>query len=315
MRKRALASFVCVLLCAATTQEASAQLYAHRTQVPVPLDDTTRHSGFFPGIDYFADIQRSPRSTADDRAWDIRLAGSAELWRFGQHTSVLISAADEVVANAMKDGGFNPRGISWELGLAVVRRFGTFDWQLGFVHICRHEVDNTDHPQIQTTPADYVPTERTMSANGPRMAFILRPVALGKRLRLRGIVGGEAYFHKWDGRQAADTTIAMAVNSWMQARGAASAALRLDAELRRRTTLFVRGSGIGVLFTDAPGLPVSGPLQGNDRLEAGLRAPGGGGAIELYWAAERLFDDMMTPAPRASRISGFGVRLVGLNHF
>jgi hypothetical protein len=101
----------------------------------------------------------------------------------------------------------------------------------------------------------------------------------------------------------------------MQARAAGSAALRIDAELRRRTSLFVRGSGIGVLFTSAPGLPVSGPLQSNSRLEAGLRSPGGGGAIEVYWAGERLFDDLMTPEPRPSRISGFGIRLVGLNHF
>ena len=99
-----------------------------------------------------------------------------------------------------------------------------------------------------------------MSANGPRTSLILRPVVLGKRLRFRGVIGGEPYFHKWDGRQPPDTTPAMAVNSWMQARAAGSAALRIDAELRRRTSLFVRGSGIGVPFTSAPGLPVSGPL-------------------------------------------------------
>ena len=167
------------LLCGAASEPATAQLYAHRTLVPVPLDDTTRAIGFMPAIDYFADIQRSQGSAGDDRAWGIRLAGTAEVWRVGHGTAFLITAADEVAANGQKDGGFNPRGISWELGAAFVHRFGAFDWQLGFVHVCRHEIDNLDHPRIQDTPPDYVPTERTMSANGPRVSFIMHPASLG----------------------------------------------------------------------------------------------------------------------------------------
>jgi hypothetical protein len=296
-----------------------AQLYAHRTLVPVPLDDTTRALGFLPAIDYFADAQRSFGSAGDDRAWGIRLAGTAELWRFGRGMSVLLSAADEVAANAHKDGGFNPRGISWELGLAVVRRFAAFDWQVGFVHVCRHEIDNTDHPQIPITPPDYVPTERTMSANGPRTALIFRRIALGsvagRRLQLRGAIAGESYHHKWDGRTAPDTSSSMSFDSWMQARGAASGALRLEIELWRRSAVFVRGSGIGVFFRGADGYPVSSTVRSNHRFEAGWRMPGSGAALELYVATERLFDDVMTPAPRPSRMTGVGFRLAERTHF
>jgi hypothetical protein len=304
---------------AAIAHPSHAQLYAHRTLVPVPLDDTTRAIGFLPAIDYFADAQRSFGSAGDDRAWGIRLAGTAELWRLGRGTSVLISAADEVAANAHKDGGFNPRGISWELGLAVVRRFAAFDWQVGFVHVCRHEIDNTDHPQIPTTPPDYVPTERTMSANGPRTALIFRPITLGsiggRRLQLRGALAGESYHHKWDGRAAPDTNSSMSFDSWMQARGAASGALRLEMELWRRSAVFVRGSGIGVFFRAADGYPVTSAVRGNHRFEAGWRMPGTGAAFELYLATERLFDDVMMPAPRSSRMTGIGFRLAERTHF
>jgi hypothetical protein len=296
-----------------------AQLYAHRTLVPVPLDDTTRSIGFLPGIDYFADVQRSSGSAGDDRAWGIRLAATAEAWRIGRRTSILVSAADEVAANAHKDGGFNPRGISWELSLAIVRRSGAFDWQLGFVHVCRHEIDNTDHPLIQDTPPNYVPTERTMSANGPRASLILHPAVVGsvfgRRLTVRAAVAGESYHHKWDGRSAADTTPSMAFDNWMQAQGAASGALRLEAEVWRQSTLFVRASGIGVFFRAAPGYPVSSSLRGNHRFEGGWRLPGAGAALELYVATERLFDDIMMPAPRPSRMTGIGLRVSERTHF
>jgi hypothetical protein len=306
-------------LSASIARPMHAQLYAHRTLVPVPLDDTTRAIGFLPAIDYFADAQRSFGSAGDDRAWGIRLAGTAEMWRVGRGMSFLLSAADEVAANALKDGGFNPRGISWELGAAFVRRFAAFDWQVGFVHVCRHEIDNTDHPQIPSTPAGYVPTERTMSANGPRTALIFHPIALGtlggRRLHLRGAVAGESYHHKWDGRSAPDTTPSMAFDSWMQAQGAASGAIRLEMELWRRSTIFVRGSGIGVFFRAADGHPVTSGVRGNHRFEAGWRMPGTGAALELYLATERLFDDVMTPDPRPSRMTGIGFRLAERTHF
>jgi hypothetical protein len=307
------------LLAAAIAAPLQAQLYAHRTLVPVPLDDTTRSAGFLPAIDYFADVQRSSGSAGDDRAWGIRLAGTAELWRVRRTTSVLVSAADEVAANSLKDGGFNPRGISWELGVSVVHRFAAFDWQLGFVHICRHEIDNTDHPRIPATPPDYAPTERTMSANGPRTALIMRSrevgSVFGRRLTVRGILAGESYAHKWDGRSAPDTTPSMAYNSWIHALGAASGALRIEADVGRRNAVFVRASGISVLFRSTPANPVISRVRKNHRLEAGLRVPGAGAAFEVYVATESLFDDVMTPAPRASRMTGIGLRLAERTHF
>lgn len=319
MRRSLLTVVPCVALVLGVVHSVPAQMYANRTLFPVALDDTTRSAGFFPGITYFADIQRSAGSAGDDRAWTIRLAGTAELWRFGQRTSLFISAADEVAANAMKDGGFNPRGISWELGLGLVRRFGWGDWQLAFVHYCRHEIDNTDHPGLEPDPAGYVPTKRTMSANGPRSTFILRPIALGtvagRRLRLRGAVAGETYHHKWDGRQGPDTTLAMSRESWMRAQGASSGALRLEAELTPRTTAFLRASGIAVWFGGDPASAIPSAARSNQRIEVGSRMLGSGGTIEVYGALERVFDDVMTPAPRPSRAAGIGVRLAGLNHF
>src|ERR671932_24300 len=81
---------VAALLAVGAPRSASAQLYAHRTLVPVPLDDTTRAIGLLPAIDYFGDVQFSSGSAGNDRAWGIRLAGNAELWRASHATTFLI---------------------------------------------------------------------------------------------------------------------------------------------------------------------------------------------------------------------------------
>lgn len=107
----------------------------------------------------------------------------------------------------------------------------------------------------------------------------------------------------------------MAFDSWMQARGAASGAIRLEMEFGRGSALFVRGSGIGVFFRAVDGHPVTSLLCGNHRIEAGWRMPGSGAALELYLATERLFDDVMMPNPRPSRMTGIGFRLAERTHF
>jgi hypothetical protein len=132
---------------------------------------------------------------------------------------------------------------------------------------------------------------------------------------MRGIVAGESYAHKWDGRVAADTTPSMAYNSWIHARGAASGALRIEAETWKRSAVFLRASGIGVLFRSTPTNPVVSKIRATHRLEAGWRMPGGGAALELYVATERLFDDVMMPTPRPSRMTGVGLRLAEKTHF
>src|SRR5262245_15678606 len=125
---------------------ARAQMFAHRVVLAVPLDDTTRAVGLLPGFSYFADIERAGHSTNDERAWDARLGGTNELWRLWPATSFLIGTADEMVANSLKDGGFNPRGISWQLEIGAAHSFRYGTAQLDFVHYCRHAIDDIDPP-------------------------------------------------------------------------------------------------------------------------------------------------------------------------
>jgi hypothetical protein len=321
VRARAARVLACLATIAASVARptaAHAQLFAHRAMVPVPLDDSTRRNGLLPGFSYMADLQRGWGSAGDDRAWDARLAGTIELWRVSRRTALLFAAADELVANSRRDSGFNPRGISWELSAGAAHRFdraGGLTVHLDFVHYCRHAVDNLDTPALLPEPGDTL-SQRTMSANGPRLRVIAPVMRAGGRVRVRGAVAAERYQQQWDGRQTLDGSVATErLDAWLYARGAASTDVRVDIGPDGRSSLFVRGSGIVVLFAGAPAEPGASRGRANHRLEIGWRAPGSGGALELYGATERLFDDLGTLVPRPSRVVGIGLRLAERNQF
>jgi len=305
-----------VLAAAFPAAAADAQMFAHRNMIPVPLDDSTRAIGLLPGLSYYADIERAWRSQADERAWDARLAGSIELWRVTRNTSVLIETADELVANSLKDGGFNPRGISWELSIGVVHRFGSLTAQLDFAHYCRHAIDNLNPPGPAYFVPGYVVTQRTMSVNGPRLRLISPAVRAGSRVTIRAAVAGERYQTQWDGREVEQNVSAPpTADSWKAARGSLGADLRIDTEIGKRNFIFVRASTIDVLFAGTADQPVTSTQHENHRFELGWRARGGDGALELYGAVENLFDDLSSIGPQPSHIVGIGVRLAALNQF
>jgi hypothetical protein len=295
---------------AAAPRTALAQLFANRTLVNVPLDDSLRKAGFLAGFDFLGGAQHSWQSAGGDRAWDIHLVNDAELWRFNRNTTVVAGTATEVVANDLKDGGFNPRGVSWELGIGFHRRIASAVAQFSFVHYCRHAIDSADPPGPEYSIPGYVPQQRTASFNGFRTSINSPPVQLGNRLWVRASVAGEVYRDQWDSQVIADDP-----DSWRHARGASLAAIRLEAPLTARQALFVRGVTTGVLFQTSGIRPNVRALRETHRIEGGLRAYGHLAAMEFYLVSEDLFDDLMTPSPRGSHILGFGIRAVGLNGF
>lgn len=144
----------------------------------MPRADVSRRArriGLLPGFSYFADIQRG-RSTDDERAWDARLGGTIELWRLSRVTSILIGTADEMVANSLKDGGFNPRGIGWQLEIGAAHRFRYGTVHLDFVHYCRRS-----RISIRRGPRTTFPATSRLSARCRSMV----PASASSRLRCR----------------------------------------------------------------------------------------------------------------------------------
>ena len=307
MRRRII---LLLAICAFST--AHGQMFAARSVIAVPLDDTSKVSGFLPAFYYSGELQRGWHSAGDDRAWDARLVGTIEMWRSkSQRTSFVIISGDEMVANDRKDGGFNPRGISWELDGAAVHRFRATALELAVVHYCRHEIDNVDPPGPAYYVPGYVPTERTISINGVRLQVMAPEVSWRGTTHVRAAFGGEMFAHAWDGR----TPKTSMENSWSQARGAGRLVLRLDQNFIGSSTLFARGFGLGMLFHGDESAPVASAMQSVHRFEAGVHLPGTAGALEVYGAVEHTFDDLNTPIARPSHVAGFGIRLMARNQF
>ena len=305
-------SAIVFVLAACAFSAAQGQMFAARSVIAVPLDDTSKVSGFLPAFYYAAELQRGWQSAGDDRAWDARFVGTIEMWRSkSQRTSFLIISGDEMVANDRKDGGFNPRGISWELDGAVVHRFRATALELAIVHYCRHEIDNVDPPGPAYYVPGYTPTERTISLNGFRLQVMAPQVSWRGQTHVRAAFGGEVFGHAWDGRNPKTSV----VNSWSQARGAGRLVLRVDQNFIGRSTLFARGFGLGMLFREDENAPVVAGMQSVHRFEVGIHLPGSAGALELYGATEHTFDDLNTPAPRPSRVTGIGLRLTARDQF
>ncbi len=77
-----------------------------------------------------------------EHAWIQRLGGYIELFRISETTSLALLGNIEFIANADNDIRFNPRAIFWEEGFLFTQKTGNSFWQIGYMHRCKHDVDN-----------------------------------------------------------------------------------------------------------------------------------------------------------------------------
>ncbi len=80
----------------------------------------------------------------DTHAWHHEIGGFIELRR-SHRSSLLVTTQIEFVADPNNEISFNPRAVFWEEGIVYTRRTNAgFDWQLGYYHRCKHDVDNLE---------------------------------------------------------------------------------------------------------------------------------------------------------------------------
>ncbi|HEY3876878.1 MAG TPA: hypothetical protein VGM92_15535, partial [Candidatus Kapabacteria bacterium] len=94
---------------------------------------------------YFAELQRGFGSDSDRWAWSVTMGAAWEFARWGGNKSLLAFTGMELIANNHNDIDFKPRGAMWEEGLFyTVQQDTSFDWQIGTIYRCRHDLDNID---------------------------------------------------------------------------------------------------------------------------------------------------------------------------
>ncbi len=279
-----------------------AQLIVSRNILPITLVDSAP-AGFLPNVDFYGEAQRGFGSAEDELAWDVKIAGVLELYRWNRRTSLLAFAGHELTANLFNSIGFNPRGAIWEETVFLVRRASVFDWHVGLFHRCRHEIDNSHPPDESAIDPSYVPTARLLSLTGVHAGLASTERPLGSRAVVQWFVRAEGYATTTDNRTPRNTVAPY----WKRGIGATAAGARFARDVGSTQRLYARAWGSVMLFYRGPDESgVDGETQW--RGEIGYRAMGRGGGVDLFAAYEQTFDDVTRPVPQPSRLFGVGIR-------
>jgi hypothetical protein len=279
-----------------------AQLVVSRNVLALPARDSSTDRGFLPRVDFFGEAQRGFGSAADELAWNVKLGARIELYRWSARTSLVGVAGHEMTANPFNSIGFNPRGAIWEESLLLWHRTAHLDWWLGPFHRCRHEIDNSHPPDESRIDPSYEPTARLLSLTGVHGGVSSRPLSLGAA-RWRWYARAERYATTTDNREPRNTLAPF----WKRALGSATLGGRIARDAAPDAQLYAHAWGTVMTFSRGPD-QAGVSLQPHWRSEAGLRITGRGGAMDLYTAYERTFDDLTRPTPQPSGVFGIGVR-------
>lgn len=125
--------------------ESSAQIKPSRSLFIEPLDKRVA-----PGVAadgwFGAEAFRGWESYGNEQAWQFRLHGYIEPYRFGDDSTATFTTSfnfhHELTANPFNDLGFNPRTARWEESLLLHARVAPFTIQTGWFHRCKHEIDD-----------------------------------------------------------------------------------------------------------------------------------------------------------------------------
>lgn len=78
----------------------------------------------------------------NEHAWNTKIGGFVELLRTRSEWSLAFVSHIEFVANPHNNIRFNPRAVFWEEGFLLTKRAGRGYWQVGYLHRCKHDIDN-----------------------------------------------------------------------------------------------------------------------------------------------------------------------------
>jgi hypothetical protein len=281
-----------------------AQMIVTRNLMLTALDDSTGAGQFLPHAQFSAEVQGGFGSARGEQAWNIKLGGLLEFYRWGTRSALIGLAGHELTANPYNNISFNPRGAFWEESVLFLTRRAALDWHLGGFFRCRHELDNAEPPSNRVARAGYTPTSRLVILSGVQGGITSRELTITRRTSLRGFLRVEWYAFTSDERtpQATEGPV------WEDAFGTTFLGGRWRYEITPSLTTYARAWGSVMYFArDRSGAAGIHP-ELNARLESGLRAAGARGGMDFYAAVERFFDDLSRPAPQRSTVLYIGVR-------
>lgn len=138
---------VLVMLSGMVVSETTAQRLIERDVILNPLahhtvDIADNERQWFTQTGGWGSFGRYAFSRDDYHLWYQELATYVEIYRRGNHSSLLFTGQIEFIANHDNDINFNPRGIIWEEGFLYSLNRQDYYLQFGYYHRCKHDIDN-----------------------------------------------------------------------------------------------------------------------------------------------------------------------------
>ena len=270
-----------------------------------PLHDTTIDSGPLAQAAFTFEMARGWRSLEDEQAWQLRLHGLVELWRFNEDLTVAFTAHHELTASPYSSIGFNPRTARWEEQILVQGQVENILWTAGVLHRCKHDIDNNEPPNDDTSNVQYIPTRRAVILSGIKANVQHSlPFATAGAFTLSTSLGADYYPISEDYRTPGGND----EGSWKDMEGAVNARLDLSVALSDLWSVTMATWASVPWFTarnmDDNGIPFDGRAE--LRLTARRNV-----SIDAFIAVDHQFDEVVYLSPQPTTVVQVGLRLGG----
>lgn len=276
---------------------ATAQLQVTRDVLLDPFVDSAQATGFLQGHGVMLEVNRGFGSTDGEVAWNTKAGGVIELYRWEGDAVLSLLLGNEMIGNAKNDIGFNPRQVRWEEALVFSKKLGQFTMQLGGIHQCKHDVDNSD-PLDSDDPDITAIAKRVIILSGPYVSVIVPTFRPIDQLSISTYARADWY--------PASSEYRFPANS--RGRSLADAAANVSAGGRISYLVGTAAQGY-ILGWGAWSFPGGNFAESfSFRAEAGIGLKGRVGALHPYIAIERFADDLTRYFPQRSTVTQLGLR-------
>lgn len=108
------------------------------------VKDTTKGAKYLRQNGLWGNLARGFKSTDERFAWSMSFGGIIQFVE-GENSMIYLQGDVDVLSDIYNDISFNPRAIFWTEGLVYgLRLDSTNELHLGYVHRCKHDIDNLD---------------------------------------------------------------------------------------------------------------------------------------------------------------------------
>ncbi len=269
----------------------------------MPRTDTTVNVGALASFSAGLEFYRGWGSYQDDQAWQLRTHEVFNLWQFTPYLRFLFAAHQELTASPYAQAGFNPRTARWEEQFLLQGAHEGFGWTAGFFHRCKHDVDNNEPPDDDTSNQSYQPIKRAVILTGITARIASASIeSSGSSVQTE--VGLDYYLVSEDYRSPGGRD----TGSWKGMQGAlvaqVSGRLMLDDNIHLRTLEYLSIP----FFTSRYDAGTSFVFDARAELSVCFQYAA---RFEVVAAVDHQFDELVFLTPHETTVYQVGIRLSG----